>query len=162
VATTGVLIFNGFDAGKRDAVAYEVQDKCDGHPEKTGQYHYHDLSRCISDSGTGHSGLIGYAFDGFGIFGLRGESGKELTNQDLDECHGHTHEILWEGKKVSMYHYHSTREFPYTVGCFKGKSYEPRPSGGGESVGNPNTGASTGQRQQFMPNTGNQLPPPMS
>ncbi|MFN8426725.1 MAG: hypothetical protein U0X87_10785 [Anaerolineales bacterium] len=36
---------------------------------------------------------MGYAFDGFGIFGYYGEDGSELTNADLDECHGHTHVI---------------------------------------------------------------------
>jgi len=51
------------------------------------------LSKCITDTSTGHSALLGYAFDGFGIYGLYGESGKELTNADLDECHGHTHVI---------------------------------------------------------------------
>ena len=39
---------------------------------------------------------------------------------DLDECHGHTHEILWDGKRVVMYHYHATWDFPYTIGCLRG------------------------------------------
>ena len=58
--------------------------------------------------------------DGFGIFGMYGETGEILKNSDLDECHGHSHEIEWDGEKVPMYHYHSTAEFPYTVGCFRG------------------------------------------
>lgn len=43
-----------------------------------------------------------------------------MTNADLDECHGHTHTIDWDGARVAMYHYHATWEFPYVVGCFKG------------------------------------------
>ena len=120
IAVNGVAIFDGFDAGGRDAVATEIQDTCHGHPEREGTYHYHDLSSCLDDAGTGHSNLIGYAKDGFGIYGYRGEDGVELTNADLDACHGHTHTIVWDGVEVSMYHYHATREFPYTVSCMRG------------------------------------------
>ena len=129
-ATNGVPIFDGFDAGGRDAVAWEIQDDCHGHPQMNGVYHYHDLSSCVADAGASHSALIGYARDGFGIYGYRGADGKELTNADLDECHGHTHSITWDGKDVVMYHYHATREFPYTVGCFRGASAARTPTGG--------------------------------
>ena len=123
IALSGVLIFNAFDAGGRDAVATEVQDKCQGHPQEGSYYHYHGYSSCFEDkSGDGeHSDLLGYAFDGFGIFGLKGENGVELSSQDLDECHGHTHIINWDGQEVKMYHYHFTQDFPYTVACFRGQ-----------------------------------------
>ena len=129
-AKNGIPIFDGFDAGGRDAVAWEIQDDCHGHPQMSGVYHYHDLSSCIADAGSSHSALIGYSRDGFGIYGYRGENGKELTDADLDECHGHTHTITWDGKEVVMYHYHATREFPYTVGCFRGASPAKAPTGG--------------------------------
>jgi hypothetical protein len=120
VLLTGSVLFNGFDAAGRDAVAHEVQDECHGHPQQSGEYHYHDLTSCIDDAGSGHSALLGYALDGFGIYGVRGEQGEALTNADLDECHGHTHEIEWDGELVEMYHYHATYEFPYTVSCYRG------------------------------------------
>ena len=122
IALNGVPIFNGFDAGGRDAVAHEIQDSCDGHPQIAGQYHYHDMSACADDNEyTGaHSDLIGYTLDGFGLYGMKDEDGATLTNEDLDECHGHTHEIEWDGKMTEMYHYHATAEFPYTVSCFRG------------------------------------------
>jgi hypothetical protein len=66
-----------------------------------------------------HSTLVGYAMDGFGIFGAE-EDGHTMTNTDLDACHGHTSTIVWDGVPTSMYHYHRTSEYPYTVGCFKG------------------------------------------
>jgi hypothetical protein len=116
---SGVVMNSPVDALGRDAVAHEVQDRCEGHPNNAG-YHYHSVSTCIPDEGSGHSALVGYALDGYGIFGLRGEDGKDLTNDDLDECHGHTHEIPWDGTTRSMYHYHATHEFPYAVGCFHG------------------------------------------
>src|SRR3546814_15494842 len=60
---------------------------------------YHSVSDCATDDhGDGHSDLVGYAFDGFGIFGHYGEDGETLTNDDLDECHGHTHEIEGDGR----------------------------------------------------------------
>ena len=122
---TGSPVFNAVDAGGRDAVAHELQDGCQGHPEIRGQYHYHNLTSCIADPGTGHSALVGYAFDGFGIYGTRGEDGKQLTNAALDECHGHTHAIEWDGRSVVMYHYHATAEYPYTVGCARGTVVRP-------------------------------------
>lgn len=120
VLTSGAYFFNALDAPGRDAVAHELQDGCQGHPEQSGSYHYHNLSSCIPDPGTGHSALLGYALDGFGIYGYRGEDGHDLTNADLDACHGHTHAIDWDSRKIVMYHYHATHEYPYTVGCFMG------------------------------------------
>jgi len=123
---SGVILNSPVDAAGRDAVAWESQDHCVGHPNNAG-YHYHSASPCIPDEGTGHSDLVGYAFDGFGIFGHRGEQGEVLTNEDLDECHGHTHEIDWDGESVELYHYHATWEFPYAVGCFRGTSSQQGP-----------------------------------
>ena len=60
------------------------------------------------------------ALYGFGIFGQFGEGGKRLANADLDACHGHTHAIPWDGQTQTLYHYHMTREYPYSVGCFHG------------------------------------------
>jgi hypothetical protein len=113
---TGAALFNAIDLQGRDASAHEVQDRCGGHPELRGQYHYHSVSPCADDPGTGHSALVGYALDGFGLYGNRGIDGKRLRNDDLDECHGHTHAI--EGTEA--YHYHATDEYPYTLGCFRG------------------------------------------
>lgn len=123
VLKSGVALFNAVDAGGRDAVAYEVQDSCEGHPQMAGLYHYHSGSPCVIadlDSGKGQSKLIGYAFDGFGIYGPRGADGKELTNADLDECHGITSKVKFNGKKQKIYHYVANQEYPYTVGCFRG------------------------------------------
>lgn len=120
VMTTGVVLFNGLDAAGRDAVAHEIQDHCNGHPERQGVYHYHSGSDCFDDPGTGHSALLGYALDGFGIYGPRGDDGAALSTADLDECHGHVHAIEWDGETVERYHYHLTADYPYTLGCFRG------------------------------------------
>jgi YHYH protein len=122
IMLSGVSLFSAIDAPGRDAPAHEAQDACNGHPQVTGAYHYHNLSGCIEDRHlpSEHSALLGYIVDGFGIFGMAGESGQILDSKDLDECHGHTHKIMWDGKLVEMYHYHATADFPYTVGCMRG------------------------------------------
>ena len=118
VMLTGSVFFNALDAAGRDAVAYEIQDSCDGHPEMGGTYHYHGLTSCIADADSGeHSPLLGYVFDGFGLYGRHGDGGATVTNADLDECHGHAHALEAE---PDVYHYHATWEYPYTVGCFRG------------------------------------------
>ncbi|QFR39438.1 YHYH protein [Candidatus Gracilibacteria bacterium 28_42_T64] len=123
ISTTGVALFNGLDAVGRDAVAHEIQDNCEGHPERDGVYHYHNIGSCLEDSvedtTNGSAKLVGYALDGFGIYGNQ-EDGKNLTNDDLDECHGHSHTISWDGTDKKIYHYHATANYPYMVGCFKG------------------------------------------
>ncbi len=122
VLLTGARIFNALDADGRDAGAHEVQDACDGHPQSVGAYHYHSLSSCVKQADTpgAHSPLVGYIADGFGLYGNLGENGKALTNADLDECHGHSHAIIVNGKTIVQYHYHATKEYPYTAGCYKG------------------------------------------
>lgn len=121
IAANGVAIFNGLDAGARDAVAHELQDPCGGHPQITSVYHYHSVSECLTSyTGAGPSPLVGWALDGFGIYGPLDENGVELTNDDLDECHGRTSPVVWDGNLVTMYHYVATRAYPYTVGCYRG------------------------------------------
>jgi hypothetical protein len=119
VALNGVAIFNAFDEAGRDAVAHEVQDLCNGHPQRSGQYHYHGPSPCLPHASDPEA-LIGYALDGFGIYSFRDASGTELTNADLDACHGRTSSVLFNGNRQSIYHYVLTREYPYTIACFRG------------------------------------------
>jgi hypothetical protein len=121
IARNGVVIFDGLDAGNRDAVAWEVQDACGGHPQMSGMYHYHSLPSCLTQSKSKKSKLVGFALDGFPIYNGRDEdTGKQLDNSDLDACHGHKGKVKLDGEKVRIYHYEATREFPYTVGCFRG------------------------------------------
>jgi len=123
VFTNGVVFFNALDDGGRDAGAHEVQDSCDGHPQATDMYHYHDFSACLQSTDTsapGSSTLVGYALDGYGIFLERDSHGNFPTDADLDACHGRTSTITWDGRSTKMYHYDVTIEYPYLVGCFHG------------------------------------------
>lgn len=129
VMLTGVEIFSAFDAGGRDAGAWEVQDGCSGHPEKTGAYHYHTLSSCIKNVNI--QTVIGFALDGFPITGPQLSPTNVLTTDDLDECHGITSQITLDGKPVTMYHYVMTEDFPYSVSCYRATAIEPPGLSGG-------------------------------
>ena len=141
---TGSALFSALDGPGRDAVAHEIQDSCGGHPERTGVYHYHSMTSCQEQSrqADGHSDLIGYAVDGFGIFGPKGEGGAPMVSADLGECHGHSHEIDWDGTRKVLFHYHATPDFPYTIGCLRGgydqqtvRAMTGGPGGGGLGQG---------------------------
>lgn len=127
IMLSGVPLFNGFDAEMRDAAAHEVQDSCNGHPQKSGQYHYHSLSACFKDVGV--KTVLGYALDGFPITGPLVANGRYLTTANLDECHGITSEIIEDGAKKMTYHYVMTQDFPYSVSCFRGTPTRMGPSG---------------------------------
>jgi hypothetical protein len=81
VWTNGVSVFNVSDAmsynnqgiWNRNAYYWEGPgfDNCLGHPQQQGEYHHHVSPTCLyndADS-TNHSPIIGYAFDGFPIYG---------------------------------------------------------------------------------------------
>jgi len=123
IMLTGVALFNAFDAEGRDAGAWEVQDGCQGHPEKDGIYHYHTLSSCIKDVSV--RTVIGYALDGFPITGPNVGTKNVLTTSDLDECHGIVSQITLDGKATTTYHYVMTEDFPYSVSCFRGTAITP-------------------------------------
>jgi hypothetical protein len=122
ILLTGVPLFNAFDAGGRDAGAWEIQDACEGHPQGSGIYHYHTLSSCITDVNV--STVIGFALDGFPITGPKVGDDNFLTTDDLDECHGIVSEIILDGTKTTMYHYVMTQDFPYSVSCFRAEAIQ--------------------------------------
>ena len=125
MALNGVVFFNPFEAGGMNAVeGYDEVwlDSCCGHPQQEGVYHYHKYPSCVkspfADNGKQHSPVIGFAFDGFPIYGPWEEAGimaKDLTaDRALDVCNGHKDD-------VRGYHYHVTPgKFPYTIGGYAG------------------------------------------
>lgn len=123
IMLSGVQLFSAFDAGGRDAGAWETQDSCQGHPQQQGAYHYHTLSSCIKD--TSVSSVIGFALDGFPITGPKVGTGNILTTADLDECHGLTSQISLNGKQVNSYHYVMTEDFPYSISCYRATPIQP-------------------------------------
>ncbi len=80
VLVNGVSIFNAKDAMSynnqnvwhQNAVVVEAPsfDGCLGHPQQQGEYHHHQIPQCLLSPGdTAHSPLMGYAFDGYPIYG---------------------------------------------------------------------------------------------
>lgn len=122
VLLNGVYLFNGVDATGRDAVAYEEQDVCQGHPQQQSTYHYHDIPTCLMDNAKGPSTVVGWAYDGYPIVVERDAENNLPTNADLDECHGRTSPVVIDGEMVTTYHYSATIEFPFTIGCFHAPS----------------------------------------
>ena len=118
VLTRGAALFSPLDAQGRDAVAWEVQDHCDGHPEPDGTYHYHGMSPCLPGMDTDQ--VVGFALDGFPITGNRTPDDTLILSRDLDECHGRWTTVELDGQKVETYSYALTEDYPYTVSCFRG------------------------------------------
>jgi hypothetical protein len=114
VTLNGVVLYNAADARGNDAAAHEIVDVYGGHPAMT-DYHYHFVPERLDQTrgSDGHSGIIGYIRDGYPLYGFHGVGGAEVSNADLDICHGHSHGTL-------RYHYHATIEYPYTIGCYRG------------------------------------------
>ena len=81
VWSNGVSVFNAKDAfsynnqgiWNQDAFVFEGSsfDECLGHPAPNGEYHNHINPTCLYDDldDQNHSPIIGYAFDGFPIYG---------------------------------------------------------------------------------------------
>ena len=96
----GVSIFNAKDGmsynnqgiWNRDALVFEgiSFDVCLGHPAPNGEYHHHVSPNCLYDhlDDEAHGDLIGYAFDGFPIYGDRDMNGAQVLPGTLDECNG--------------------------------------------------------------------------
>ncbi len=120
IAINGVVFFNPFDAGMRDAT--DLMDRCCGHPSPDNTYHYHKYPVCIKspfvDEGEGHSPVIGWAFDGFPIYGpyeSKGVMAKDSKDNPLNGFNIHYDE-------ARGWHYHVTPgKFPYIIGGYWGK-----------------------------------------
>jgi len=167
----GIPIFGPNEAERPDPygdpVYNGIVDMCKGHTGGGGTYHYHALlAECITPdrvSDGAPSPIIGYALDGFPIYGPFGcldaecsevvkfESGwvqtgdpttyawdnHEYMAQDsptvLDECNGRF-------GPNGDYRYHATDTFPYILGCYHGVA---NTGGGGMMGGGGDDGACT-------------------
>jgi hypothetical protein len=125
IAANGVVFFNPFDAGNSDAS--NMMDYCCGHPAPDNTYHYHKYPICMNspwaDEGKEHSPLLGWAFDGFPIYGPYASAGmlaKDLKGHEaLNEFNLHTDADRGP-------HYQVTPgKFPYIISGYWGTP-EPR------------------------------------
>jgi hypothetical protein len=100
LAVNGVPIFANF-AAPGDDIYQEAKtfDRCGGHPQNTGEYHYHGEPSSISDD---DSRFIGVMRDGNPIYGRRDMDNSLPT--DLDADGGHTG--VTADSATAVYHYH--------------------------------------------------------
>ena len=157
VAVNGVVFFNPFDMGNRDAT--DLMDYCCGHPNQMNLYHYHKYPICVnspwSDEGRAHSPLLGWAFDGYPIYGPYESNG--LMAKDVGGASAlNTFNMHFD--KERGWHYHVTPgRFPYLIGGFWGTedqrdAHHGPPGGGGRMFGG-------GQRPPPPPWGGGGYPP---
>ena len=113
IAVNSVAIFNQM-AAPGDDILEELNtfDQYEGHPAPGGVYHYHIEPVWLTQT-LGEDAFIGLLLDGFPVYGPV-ENSIRLTNDDLDDYHGHIHDTpeFPEG----IYHYHITDELPWING----------------------------------------------
>lgn len=111
VAVNGIPIFNPIkNDGRTDTYLAGELDEYGGHCGRADDYHYHVAPLHLVDT-VGVPNPIGYALDGYPLYGLTEADGSEPLG--LDEFNGH------EGPG-GQYHYHSTRTYPYVNGGLRG------------------------------------------
>ena len=122
-------------------------DTCDGHPGPGGQYHYHGLPDCLVSYATGGSVsvtsvttisgkttsgvdevnsasrrpvILGFAFDGFGIYDNVAMNGRRIPVSALDACNGIFSPV--PGYAHGVYHYvlENVKGVRSSIGCFHG------------------------------------------
>ena len=99
--TDGVPLYPNYDRNGQPAWTSCGLDVCNGHVHDTQDYHYHGDPfgpGCLyseADYAGGHPPQIGWALDGFRIYGRYTSEGASATGVKLplDACGGHTHPI---------------------------------------------------------------------
>lgn len=129
----------GTDYSTRDTVLLGEIDQCGAHAGNGEDYHYHYAPLCMMDTHD-PSKPIAYMFDGIPLYyGTAGGtvSGSTSVNygagrydkldyrphavktntKSLDDCNAYD---LNEDGATTGYVYYTTKEAPYTIGCFRG------------------------------------------
>jgi uncharacterized protein (TIGR03437 family) len=110
VAVNGVPIFNPIkNDGRTDTYLAGELDDFGGHCGRADDYHYHIAPLHLVDV-VGPATPIGYALDGYPLYGIAEIDGSTVTG--LDQFNGHTFQ--------DNYHYHSTKTYPYVNGGMRG------------------------------------------
>lgn len=111
LAANGVPIFNALNNRGVDSFSIGELDDYGGHCGHADDYHYHAAPLHLQTK-LGASSPIGYALDGYPLYGLKEPNGDTATG--LDEFNGHA-------DSAGKYHYHSTLTYPYINGGMRGQ-----------------------------------------
>ena len=121
VAVNGVPIFNPCKQGgcaNGDTKVLGELDVCNGHAGRADDYHYHAAPTCLmADQVASYwdTHPIGWALDGFAIFGYNNADGTTATRDAV--CGGNT---LTVPNAPAGYSYHVTDTSPYVLACLRG------------------------------------------
>ena len=121
VAVNGVPIFNPCKQGgcaNGDTKVLGELDACNGHAGRADDYHYHAAPTCLmagQPSSYWDTHPIGWALDGFAIFGYNNADGTIATRDAV--CGGST---LPAANAPAGYSYHVTDASPYVLSCLRG------------------------------------------
>ncbi|MEQ9468572.1 MAG: YHYH protein [Ekhidna sp.] len=112
ISINSVVFFNQ-NAAPGDDILEELNtfDQYEGHPAGDA-YHYHIEPIWLTEN-KGSDAFLGFLLDGFPVYGPM-ENGVEITNDDLDDYHGHT--SATEDFPNGVYHYHITADLPWING----------------------------------------------
>ncbi|WP_422359881.1 YHYH protein [Reichenbachiella sp.] len=115
VTINSVSFFNQ-EAAPGDDILDELKtfDQYEGHPAGT-QYHYHNEPVWLTKfrDNADNEALVGLLLDGFPVYGTH-EDGVQMTNNDLDDYHGHFG--VTDEFPEGIYHYHITDDLPWING----------------------------------------------
>ena len=114
IAANGVPVFNALNNRGENSFAIGELDQFGGHCGRADDYHYHIAPTQLQKT-VGKDKPIGYALDGYALYGFSEPDGSEPGK--LDEFNGHTTTALG-------YHYHATKTYPYLNGGFHGEVTE--------------------------------------
>ncbi len=91
-------------------------DHCGGHSGRGDDYHYHKEPSCMLAAmpNAGNNPILGWAYDGFPIYGKANPDGSAIGPSDLDPCNGQADETFG-------YRYHTSDTQPYIIKCLKGE-----------------------------------------
>ncbi|MEZ5592081.1 MAG: YHYH protein [Gammaproteobacteria bacterium] len=128
VAVNGVPIFDYTAGGEmtrqdlyhhqthHDTILLQQLDECGGHAGRGDDYHYHATPTCMiaQMENAGDDAIIGWAFDGFPIYGHKNPDGTSIQASTLDVCNG-------QPDATYGYRYHTSDDAPYIIQCLMGK-----------------------------------------
>lgn len=135
VWTNGVSIYNASDARSynnlnlwhNNAIAVEGPsfDACLGHPAPGGNYHHHENASCLYGADPHrHSALLGFAFDGFPVYGPYAYTNTDGTGPIKRMVSGYrlrnitNRQTLANGTVLTPAQYGPAIASPYVLGYF--------------------------------------------
>ena len=115
-----VAMANNFSVTNAAGITAWFVDQCAGHPTPmAGEYHYHGLPVCFGSQAS-PSQLIGFALDGFPIYGPNDIKGNPVPVGSLDQCNGITSPTPEFPNGIYHYVLPGTSDATSSIKCFHG------------------------------------------